>query len=89
MFDPTITTGNLIEVGAFLLGGMVFVLKRNNALDYLSKELTELKKEVKELAKIVVTMAVATTRLDNVEKDLRLLREGKGFIRQEIDKEWK
>lgn len=89
MIDSTITIGNLIEVGAFLLGGLAFVLKRNSALDYLAKQLGEVQKEVKDLSKIVVAMAVATTRLDNFEKDIRLLREGKGFIRQEIEKEWK
>lgn len=95
MIDPTITIGNIIEVGAFIFGGLVLVLKRNTAIDYMAKELSQVQTEIKDLTKSITTLAISEVKIKNVEQDIREIRSdlrdlkhGKGFVKESIDKEW-
>jgi len=51
----------------------------------LKDDMTDMKAEIKKVGQVLVTMAVTTTRLDNVEKDIRDLKHGRGFIRDRQD----
>lgn len=88
MIDPTITMGNVIEIGVFAFSGLLVLVRQSSSVGFMKEQLKNMQIEIKELAKIVTQVAVASTRLDNIEEDVRLLRQGKGFIRQEINKEW-
>ena len=88
MFDPTITIGNIIEIGTIMIGGIVaFILLRQTVVQ-LRAEVGELKTDVKSLNKVVVELAVTDRRLMSLEEDLRELRHGRGFIRGAIEGEW-
>lgn len=97
MIDPTITTGNIIEATAFILGVVAFLFKRDNTISNITKELREMQLEIKKLAVVVTGQALAELKITNVEQDireirhdLREMRHGRGFVQGErgIDKEW-
>jgi hypothetical protein len=88
LIDPTITIGNVIEIGTIVTGGFVtFALLRSTVIQ-LKAEVTELKTDVRELNKVVINMAVADRRIMAVEEDIRELRHGRGFVNTSIDGEW-
>lgn len=87
MIDPTITVGNIIEItvlcigGAVTIGGGLVALGSfRKSVENLTKDMTDMKTEIKEVGKALVTLAVTTTRLDNVEQDIRDMKRGQGFI---------
>ena len=88
MFDPTITIGNIIEIGTILSGGVVAVILLRQTVYQLRAEVGELKVDVKALNKVVVELAVTDRRLLSVEEDIRELRHGRGFVRGAIEGEW-
>ena len=88
MIDPTITVGNVIEIGTIIAGGIVtFVLLKATVVQ-LKSEVTELKTDVRALNKVVIELAVTDRRLMALEEDLRELRHGRGFVRGAIEGEW-
>lgn len=93
--DLTITIGNIIEISVFTLAIAGFLIKRNNSINLITKELLEVQSEIKKLGDIITKMALANLRLDNTEQDIRELRSdvreikhGRGFVKESIEKEW-
>ncbi len=86
--DWSISVGSLIQVVAFLGGGLFAFAALKTSVGQLQRDVGGVQEEIKEMGKILTKMAVAETRLDNadrrltnVESDLRDLRRGEGFIR--------
>lgn len=88
MFDPTITIGNILEIGTIGVGGFAAFLLLRATVYQIRSEVAELKTDVRALNKVVVELAVTDRRLTSVEEDIRELRHGRGFIRGAIDGEW-
>lgn len=93
--DPTITTGNVIEITVFILGVIAFMLKRDGTITTISKELGKVQKEIEKLSGVVTAMALADLRINNIEQDIREIRHdiremrhGRGFVKESLDKEW-
>lgn len=85
IIDPTITAGNLIEIGSIIGGGISAVLLLRNTVSNLKNDMTDMKEEIKKVGQVLVTLAVTTTRLDNAEQDIRDLKHGRGFITPRSD----
>lgn len=78
--DYTITIGNLIEIGSIIGGGLLVLVALRNTVANLQSDVGDMKKEIKKVGDVLVQMAVTSTRLDNVEQDIRDLQHGRGFI---------
>lgn len=78
--DLTITIGNIIEIGSIIGGGLLVLVTLRNTVSNLKNDMTDMKEEIKKVGQVLVTLAVTTTRLDNVEQDIRELKHGRGFI---------
>lgn len=80
MFD-NINFANVIQILSVLgFGGAILVTMRNN-LTNLKEDVVDLKLDIKKLGDVLVQMAIADARITNIESDIRDLRHGKGFIR--------
>lgn len=95
--DWTISVGSLIQVAAIAGGGLLVLITMRNTVAVLQRDVASIQVEIKKMGDILTKMAVAETRLDNtdtrltnVERDVRDLRHGDGFIRSSrgIDKEY-
>lgn len=95
--DYTITIGNLIEIGSIVGGGLLVLVTLRNTVTGLKEDVTSIQDELRKMGDILTKMAVAETRLDNtdtrlttVERDIRELRHGQGFVRgpSGIDREY-
>jgi hypothetical protein len=85
VIDYTINVGHIIQIGVILGGGFVALIVMRQSVSNLKDDMTDMKAELKQVAKVLVTMAVTTVRLDNVEKDIRDMKHGRGFIRDRQD----
>lgn len=83
--DLTITIGNIIEIGSIIGGGLLVLVTLRNTVSNLKNDMTDMKEEIKKVGQVLVTLAVTTTRLDNVEQDIRELKHGRGFIQPRSD----
>ena len=95
--DWTISVGSLIQVAAIAGGGLLVLITMRNTVSVLQRDVASIQIEIKKMGDILTKMAVAETRLDdtdtrltNVERDLRDLRHGQGFVRGPagIDREY-
>jgi len=95
--DWTISVGSIIQVLAIAGGGMLVLVSMRNTVSVLQRDVASIQVEIKKMGDILTKMAVAETRLDdtdmrltNVERDLRDLRHGQGFVRGPagIDREY-
>ena len=71
-----LTVGGLITVG----GGLIAIGSFRKTFQDLTRDMTDMKLEIKKVGEVLVSMAVHSTRLDNVEQDIRDLKHGRGFI---------
>ena len=88
MIDPTITLGNIAELGTIIIGGIAFFLNTKTKVDDVAKKVEELREDVRDLTSAVTQLAVVNNRLNNVEEDIREMKRGRGFIQEEIKGEW-
>ena len=80
--------GIAVQTLMFLAGGYSMVLKNNWSNEALRKEMNGMQQELKQLANVVTTQAVQTTRIDSLSASYTLLhrtvedlRRGNGFVR--------
>jgi len=85
IIDYTITVGNIIEIGAIVGGGFLVLVTMRNTVSNLKEDVVDMKAELRKLGEVVTTIAVTSTRLDNVEQDIRDLKHGRGFIQARAD----
>lgn len=88
MLEPTITIGNIIEAFGFVGGIGVILIRQNVNSDFMRKQISEMKTDLKGLAAVITAMAVTDNRLTNLEQDFRDLRKGRGFISEELNGEY-
>lgn len=80
IIQTDLSLANIIQIISILgLGGAILVTMRSN-LTNLKEDVVDLKKDIKLVNEVLITMAVTDTRLTNIESDIRDLRHGKGFI---------
>ena len=86
--DWTISVGSMIQVAAMIGGGLIVLATLRNTVSRLQGDVGSIQTEIKKMGDILTKMAVAENRLDNtdtrltaIERDLRDLRRGNGFIR--------
>ncbi len=87
-------TENISHVGLLLqvlqifviVGGGIFALATlRSTVGRLASDIVDVKAELKKLGDVLVTLAVTSKRLDNVEEDVRDLKHGRGFIQPRSD----
>jgi len=95
MIDFTITVGNIIEIATIASGGVYAVLTVKNSVTNFGRDLVrmeadffDMKVEIKKVGDVLIKMAVTDTRLVNVEQDVRELKHGIGFIKNEVEGEY-
>jgi len=90
MIDQTITVGNLIEITVIACGGLITVVTLKNRISGITNDIVDMKQELKKVGDVLVKMAVTDQRVANLERDIRELRHGDGFVRgaRGIDKEY-
>ena len=74
MIDPTITLGNIIEIGAIVVGGFSFLVKMNNGISELRAEVMAMQGEIAKIAEVLTRLAVQETRLNHLDQDVRELQ---------------
>ncbi len=83
MLEVTTEIGPFLQVLQILvifLGGIFALATLRNTVANLSTDIIDMKVELKKLGEILVTLAVATKRLDNLEEDVRDMKHGRGFV---------
>lgn len=81
MIDYTINVGHILQIVVILGGGISALVIMRNTVINLKDDMTDMKAELKKLGDVLVTLAVTTKRLDNIEEDIRDIKHGRGFIR--------
>lgn len=80
VFDATISLGTLVQTVVIVGGGIAVFWQMKGKVDNMASEMVDIKTDLKELNKVIVKMAVADNRLNNLEEDIRDLKKGKGYI---------
>lgn len=78
--DYTINIGSLIEVASIIIGGFIALITMRETIKNLKDDMTDMKLEIKKVGEVLIQLAVADTRLTNLENDLRELKHGEGFV---------
>jgi hypothetical protein len=86
MIDPTITAGNIIEICSIVGGGIVVLFKMNSSVIMLKADVASMQKEIVKIGDVLTKLAIADTRLNNIERDIRELRHGEGFVRGKLNR---
>jgi hypothetical protein len=75
----------LIQLAVLLVGivGIYYALK--GKVDIILVRLTNLENSSKSIQTMLTSAAVLNQRIENLEEDVRDLRRGRGFIREEIN----
>lgn len=81
MIDPTITIGNVVEISVIACGGIITVVTLKNRILDITTDIVDMKEELKKVGQVLIQMAVTDQRVTNLERDVRELRHGDGFIR--------
>lgn len=88
LIDWTITFGNLIQIAAFVGGGlfMFFTMRSDirvlrHDVGYIEDRISTLNEAFTQLGKILTQVAVQDSRLGMIEKAVDEIRHGQGFIK--------
>lgn len=74
VFDATISLGTLLQTGVIVGGSVALIISVKNKVEGLGKDVVDLKTDVKKLNEVIVTMAVQSNRISNLEEDIRELK---------------
>lgn len=88
MIDYSITIGNILQIVAIAGGGVYVLVRQAIMFGLMEKELATMQTEISKIAKIVTDNAVMQQRILNIEEDIRDIKKGRGFIREEISGEY-
>jgi hypothetical protein len=87
MIDTTVSLGNVFTIGAVIFSAGGFYVATRIGMNSMSKAIGVLTEDVKELNKLMTSVAVQNQRLDNVGERLNMverrydeLRRGEGLI---------
>lgn len=81
MIDYTINIGHILQIVVIVGGGFSALIVMRASVSNLKEDMTDMKTEIKKVGEVLVTLAVTTKRLDNVEEDIRDMKHGRGFVR--------
>lgn len=70
----------VLQIVVIFCGGVFALATLRNTVKTLSTDIVDMKAELKKLGDVLVTLAVTSKRLDNVEEDVRDLKHGRGYI---------
>ena len=70
----------ILQIAIILGGGIVTVIVLRSTMVRFASDMVDVKSELKKLADVLVTMAVTSKRVDNLEEDVRDMKRGRGFI---------
>jgi ethanolamine ammonia-lyase small subunit len=84
VIDFTINVGHIIQILLIAGGGISALAVMRNIVATLKSDMTDMKSELRKLSEVLVILAVTSKRLDNVEEDIRDMKNGRGFINREF-----
>lgn len=91
VIDPTITVGNLVEIGTILIGGIIVIVKMGgdirvikNDVDHMQKEVGLHRRSIEKIGEVLTSVASQDSRLESLEFQLLEMRHGRGFVQQSI-----
>lgn len=87
-FDGTISIGTLVEVTTFVGAWVATVTKFNNRLGNVETNQKEQSAKLDSLTQIQNLQARFDERMSSMRRDLEELKRGKGFIKQELEREY-
>lgn len=70
----------ITQIVAIIGGGIYALATLRGTVTTLSTDIIDIKADLKKFGDVLVTMAVTSKRLDNLEEDVRDLKHGEGFI---------
>jgi prefoldin subunit 5 len=88
MIDYTINLGAIIQIIVIVGGGLIAMISMKSTVDNIKSDMDEMKTDLKKVGDALVTLAVATKRLDHVEEDIREMKHGRGFIQRSLNREY-
>ena len=88
MIDYSVNIGHIIQILLILGGGISALAVMRNTVNTLRDDMGDMKKELRQLAEVIVTLAVTSKRLDHVEEDLREMKHGRGFVTRSLNGEY-
>jgi ethanolamine ammonia-lyase small subunit len=84
VIDYTINVGHIIQILLIAGGGISALAVMRNIVATLKSDMSDMKSELRKLSEVLVVLAVTSKRLDNVEEDIRDMKNGRGFINREF-----
>jgi cob(I)alamin adenosyltransferase len=88
MIDYTINLGALIQIAAIVGGGLIALIAMKSTVENIKDDMDEMKTDLKKVGEALVTLAVASKRLDHVEEDIREMKHGRGFVQRSLNGEY-
>jgi hypothetical protein len=88
MIDYTINIGIIIQIFVLVAGGFITIGGGLFVFKSMARDMKDMKAEIKKFGEVLITLAVTTKRLDNVEEDIRDMKHGRGFIRDRLNGEY-
>ena len=85
VIDPAIRVGDLITLGAFIVGGMGFAWSMRGDLKMLANDVRMHGTKIDKLEAIITAQAVQDQRISDLDRRIEELRHGRGFIQREVD----
>lgn len=80
--DYTITIGNIIEIAAFLGGGLFAFFTMRADINVIRNDVGYLQRSFERLSAILTQVAVQDARISMIEKDVDEMRHGQGYIQK-------
>jgi ethanolamine ammonia-lyase small subunit len=84
VIDYTVNVGHIIQILLIAGGGISALAVMRNIVATLKADMSDMKSELRKLSEVLVVLAVTSKRLDNVEEDIRDMKNGRGFINREF-----
>jgi ethanolamine ammonia-lyase small subunit len=84
VIDYTVNVGHIIQILLIAGGGISALAVMRNIVSTLKSDMSDMKSELRKLSEVLVVLAVTSKRLDNVEEDIRDMKNGRGFINREF-----
>lgn len=78
--EYTMTIGDMLTVTCIVGGGLYALGIMKGTVNDIREEIKDMQDDIKTFAQALIQMAVQKNRLDNIDRDIRDIKRGKGFI---------
>lgn len=78
--DFSINIGIILQTGLVIGGGLIGYGALRGMVKEMEKDMVEIRKDQKDMSKVLAEVAVQNSRLNRLEEDIRDLRHGRGLI---------